>query len=38
MRRRQAGDYSDAEPALYIGTATDFDALRLRNVRTFEVW
>lgn len=31
-------DYSDDEPALYIGTATDFDALRLRNVRAFEGW
>jgi hypothetical protein len=31
-------DYSDEEPALYIGKAMDFDALRLRNVRTFEGW
>jgi hypothetical protein len=31
-------DYGDAEPALYIGTATDFDALQLKNVRTFEGW
>lgn len=31
-------DYSDAAPALYIGKAVDFDALRLRNVRAFEGW
>ena len=31
-------DYSNDEPALYIGKAVDFDALRLRNVRTFEGW
>jgi hypothetical protein len=31
-------DYSDAEPALYVGKATDFDGLRLKNVRTFEGW
>jgi len=31
-------DYSDAEPVLYIGKAMDFDALRLRNVRSFEGW
>jgi Domain of unknown function (DUF4178) len=31
-------DYSDDEPALYIGKAVDFDTLRLRNVRTFEGW
>jgi uncharacterized protein DUF4178 len=31
-------DYSDDEPVLYIGKATDFDALRLRNVRAFEGW
>ncbi len=31
-------DYSDPQPALYIGKAVDFDALRLRNVRSFEGW
>ncbi len=31
-------DYSDEEPALYIGKAVDFDSLRLRNLRTFEGW
>jgi len=31
-------DYSDDKPTLYIGKAMDFDALRLRNVRTFEGW
>jgi hypothetical protein len=31
-------DYSDDAPALYIGKAVDFDALRLRNVRAFEGW
>jgi hypothetical protein len=31
-------DYSDETPALYIGKAVDFDALRLRNVRKFEGW
>jgi len=31
-------DYSDDEPVLYVGKAMDFDALRLKNVRTFEGW
>ena len=31
-------DYSDEQPALYIGKAVDFEALRLRNLRTFEGW
>jgi hypothetical protein len=31
-------DYSDAAPVLYIGQTVDFDALRLKNVRTFEGW
>jgi len=31
-------DYSDDTPALYIGKAMEFDALRLRNVRAFEGW
>jgi hypothetical protein len=31
-------DYSDTEPALYLGKMVDFDALRLKNLRTFEGW
>jgi hypothetical protein len=31
-------DYSDETPALYLGKAVDFDALRLRNTRRFEGW
>jgi len=31
-------DYSDAEPVLYVGKFVDFDALRMKNLRTFEGW
>jgi hypothetical protein len=31
-------DYSDPQPALYIGKAVDFDDLRLTNIRKFEGW
>jgi hypothetical protein len=31
-------DYSDTEPALYLGKMVDFDALRLKNLRAFEGW
>ena len=31
-------DYSDAEPALYLGKAVQFEALRLKNLRVFEGW
>lgn len=31
-------DYSDAQPALYLGKAVDFDDLQLKNVRRFEGW
>jgi hypothetical protein len=31
-------DYSDPAPVLYVGKAVELDALRLRNLRTFEGW
>lgn len=31
-------DYSEDPPLLFLGEAVDFDALRLKNVRTFEGW
>lgn len=31
-------DYSDDEPVLYRGAMVDFDALKLKNLRTFEGW
>jgi hypothetical protein len=31
-------DYSDVEPVLYVGKMLDFDALRMKNLRTFEGW
>lgn len=31
-------DYSDPHPALYLGEFVDFDALRLKNLRSFEGW
>jgi Domain of unknown function (DUF4178) len=31
-------DYSEPQPLLFLGDATDFDALKLRNLRTFEGW
>ena len=31
-------DYSDEQPALYLGKIADYDELRLKNVRAFEGW
>lgn len=31
-------DYSDETPALYLGESVDFDALKLKNLRSFEGW
>jgi Domain of unknown function (DUF4178) len=31
-------DYSEPQPLLFLGEATDFDALKLRTLRTFEGW
>jgi hypothetical protein len=31
-------DYSDPEPALYLGEFVEFDALKLKNLRSFEGW
>ena len=31
-------DYSDEQPALYLGEAVDFDSLKLKNLRSFEGW
>jgi uncharacterized protein DUF4178 len=31
-------DYSDEQPALYVGKAVDFEDLQLKNVRKFEGW
>lgn len=31
-------DYSDGDPALYVGEVVDFDSLALRNIRKFEGW
>ena len=31
-------DYSDAEPALYLGEFVEFDNLKLKNLRSFEGW
>lgn len=31
-------DYSDAEPALYLGELLEFDDLKLKNLRQFEGW
>ena len=31
-------DYSDAEPALYLGEFVELDELKLKNLRKFEGW
>jgi len=31
-------DYSDKEPALYVGDIVEFEVLKLRNLRQFEGW
>lgn len=31
-------DYSDEQPALYLGDAVEFDDLKLKNLRSFEGW
>jgi len=31
-------DYSDPEPALYLGEFVEFDDLKLKNLRSFEGW
>lgn len=31
-------DYSDLQPALYLGEFVDFDSLKLKNLRSFEGW
>jgi hypothetical protein len=31
-------DYSDDSPVLYLGQAVEFDALKLKNLRSFEGW
>lgn len=31
-------DYSDEQPALYLGEIVEFDSLALKNLRTFEGW
>ena len=31
-------DYSDPEPALYLGEFVGFDDLKLKNLRSFEGW
>ncbi len=31
-------DYSDPQPLLFLGQATEFDDLKLRNLRSFEGW
>jgi len=31
-------DYSDAEPALYLGEFVEFEDLKLKNLRKFEGW
>jgi hypothetical protein len=31
-------DYSEPQPLLFLGEATEFDSLKLRNLRTFEGW
>ena len=31
-------DYSDAQPALYLGELVEFDDLKLKNLRQFEGW
>jgi hypothetical protein len=31
-------DYSDPEPALYLGESVEFDDLKLKNLRRFEGW
>lgn len=31
-------DYSDPEPALYLGEFVEFEELKLRNLRSFEGW
>ena len=31
-------DYSDDEPALYLGEFVEFDSLKLKNLRSFEGW
>jgi len=31
-------DYSDSEPALYLGEFVEFEDLKLKNLRSFEGW
>jgi hypothetical protein len=31
-------DYSDEQPALYLGENVEFDSLKLKNLRNFEGW
>jgi len=31
-------DYSDEEPALYLGEFVEFDDLHMKNLRSFEGW
>jgi hypothetical protein len=31
-------DFSDKDPALYLGDLVDFDDLKLKNLRKFEGW
>src|SRR5439155_22679636 len=31
-------DYSDPQPALYLGEFVEFDDLKLKNLRSFEGW
>lgn len=31
-------DFSDEQPVLYVGKIVDFDALKLKNLRSFEGW
>lgn len=37
-RRFATLDYSDSEPALYLGELMEFDDLHLKNLRSFEGW
>jgi hypothetical protein len=31
-------DYSDEQPALYLGEVVEFESLALKNLRAFEGW
>jgi hypothetical protein len=31
-------DYSDEQPALYLGESVEFEGLNLKNLRAFEGW